>query len=400
MKLEITYLPTSELTPYKNNAKLHPQEQIDQIKNSIKEFGMNDPIAVWGDENIIIEGHGRLLACQQLGMETVPVIRLDDLTEDQRKAYTLAHNKLTMNTDFDLEMLKTELQDIDLDMGEFGFDDIELDDITLETEPEEDEIPEPPKEAKSKLGDIYQLGDHRLMCGDSTKVDDMKKLMGDDVANLYLTDPPYNVAYGQYGSATEARALHRRVDHKTIMNDKMEDEAFRAFLTDAFIAANEVLASGASFYIFYADTEGYNFRGACRDMEWKVRENLIWNKNSLCLGRQDYQWKHEPILYGWKEGTHRWFNDRKQTTVIDFDKPLKSEEHPTMKPVGLVAYLIGNSSKAGEIVLDSFGGSGTTLIACEQLGRKCRTMELDPHYVDVIVERWEKLTGRKAEKVN
>lgn len=215
---------------------------------------------------------------------------------------------------------------------------------------------------------------------------------------MWLTDPPYNVAYGQYGSATEARALHRRTDAKSIMNDHMEDEQFRAFLTDAYTTANAVMKPGAAFYIFHADNESYNFRGAARDMGWQVRECLIWNKNALCLGRQDYQWKHEPCLYGWKDGAHQWFADRKQTTVIDFDRPTKSEEHPTMKPIGLMAYLIQNSTKEGDFVLDSFGGSGSTLIACEQTGRKCMTMELDPRYVDVIVKRWENLTGNKAIK--
>lgn len=215
---------------------------------------------------------------------------------------------------------------------------------------------------------------------------------------MWLTDPPYNVAYGQYGSATEARALHRRTDAKSIMNDHMEDNQFRAFLTDAYTTADSVMKPGAAFYIFHADNESYNFRGAARDMGWQVRECLIWNKNALCLGRQDYQWKHEPCLYGWKDGAHQWFADRKQTTVIDFDRPTKSEEHPTMKPIGLMAYLIQNSTKEGDFVLDSFGGSGSTLIACEQTGRKCMTMELDPRYVDVIVKRWENLTGNKAIK--
>lgn len=208
---------------------------------------------------------------------------------------------------------------------------------------------------------------------------------------MWLTDPPYNVAYGQYGSATEARALHRRTDSKQIMNDKMESDAFRKFLTDAYTAADSVMRAGAVFYIFHADNESYNFRGACIDMGWTVRECLIWNKDRLCLGRQDYQWKHEPCLYGWKEGSHEWYNNRKQTTVIDWERPMKSEEHPTMKPVGLFGYLLNNSTKEGDAVLDSFGGSGTTLIACEQLGRKCYTMELDPHYCDVIRKRYWKL---------
>lgn len=433
MKLEITYMPTEELKPYENNAKLHPQEQIDQIKASITKFGMNDPIAICGKENIIVEGHGRLIACQQLGIETVPVIRLDHLNDEQRRAYTLAHNQLTMNTGFDLDMLQKEIQKIDLDMADFGFDNIdesmpEIEEDNFDLNEEEGPAPE----AKSKLGEIYQLGNHRIMCGDSTNPDDVKRLMDGQVADLLITDPPYNVAYGQYGSATEARALHRRTDRKTIMNDKMENDEFRKFLAAAYTSADAVMKSGAPFYIFHADNESYNFRGACLDMGWQVRQCLIWVKNALCLGRQDYQWIHEPCLYGWKEGSgHYFIYDRTQTTalekkpsdienltrdeaiaiikriykqagettVVRENKPTNSELHPTMKPIALFARLINNSTKSGENVLDLFGGSGTTMMACEQLGRKAFLMELDPHYVDATIERWEQATGKKAVKL-
>lgn len=227
------------------------------------------------------------------------------------------------------------------------------------------------------------------MCGDSTKADNVAALMGGELADMLLTDPPYNVAY-QGGTK----------DKLTIMNDKQEDDAFRQFLKDAFGACDANMKPGAAFYIWHADSEGYNFRGACRDVGWKVRECLIWNKNSLVLGRQDYQWKHEPCLYGWKEGApHNWYSDRSQTTVLDFNRPTRSEEHPTMKPVELFAYLVQNSSKRKDIVLDTFGGSGTSVIACEQLGRKCCTMELDPHYCDVILTRWEVFTGETAKKI-
>lgn len=250
--------------------------------------------------------------------------------------------------------------------------------------------PPPPEEPKAKRGDIYQLGNHRIMCGDSTSLADVEKLMDGNKADLFLTDPPYNVSY-------EGKTQ----DKLTIKNDTMEDESFRAFLTDAFYAANEHMKEGAAFYIWHADSEGFNFRGACRNVEWEVRQCLVWNKNQMVLGRQDYQWKHEPCLYGWKSGAaHIWASDRKQTTVIDFDKPQRNGEHPTMKPIGLFDYQIKNNTYKGEIVLDLFGGSGTTLMACEQNGRICYMMELDPKYIDVIIDRWEKFTGEQAVLLN
>ena len=217
---------------------------------------------------------------------------------------------------------------------------------------------------------------------------DVALLMGEIKADLYITDPPYNVAY-----------VGKTQDAMTIQNDSMADNEFQHFLTSAFNAADKVMKEGAVFYIWHADSEGYNFRKACRDVDWQLRETLIWNKNSLVLGRQDYQWKHEPCLYGWKKGSHSWYGDRKQTTVIDMDRPTASRLHPTMKPVKLFAYLLSNSSKREDVVLDSFGGSGTSIIACEQLGRKCYMMELDPRYIDVIIARWEKFTGKKAKKI-
>lgn len=254
----------------------------------------------------------------------------------------------------------------------------------------EDEAPEPPEAPIAKRGDIWQLGRHRLMCGDSTIINDVEMLMNGNQADLFLTDPPYNV---DYEGSTK--------DHLKIENDKQTDENFRQFLTDAFSNANMVMKAGAVFYIWHSDSEGYNFRGACRDCGWTVRQCLIWNKNAMVMGRQDYQWKHEPCLYGWKDGAgHLWASDRKQTTVIDYNKPLKNDIHPTMKPVGLFDYQIKNNTKGGDIVLDLFGGSGTSLIACEQDGRTCYTMELDPRYVDAIIKRWENLTGEKAVLLN
>lgn len=388
MELQIETLSIDKITPYEGNAKLHPDEQIAQIILSIKEFGFNDPIAVWGEDNIIIEGHGRLIAAKRLGMEEVPVIRLDGLTDEQRRAYTLVHNKLTMNSDFDLGILSSELAEIaDIDMEDFGFD-LSFDDD--DEEPEEDEVPEEPEEAVSQLGDIYQLGRHRLICGDSTDPEVIKALLNGQKADLYLTDPPYNVDY-----------TGKTADALKIENDQMEDSKFREFLVDAFSAAKQNLKGGAAIYIWHADSEGYNFRGACHDIGWVVRECLIWKKNVMVLGRQDYQWRHEPCLYLWNDGgSHAWYSDRKQTTILEFDKPSRNKEHPTMKPVALFDYLIKNSSKKGDIVLDSFGGSGTTVIACEQNGRSGYCCELDPKYVDVIVQRWENLTGQKAVLLN
>lgn len=254
----------------------------------------------------------------------------------------------------------------------------------------EDEPPEPPKEPTSKTGDIWQLGNHRLMCGDSTMIDDVEKLMDGVLADMLLTDPPYNVDY-------EGKTK----DKLKIQNDIMQDDSFRQFLRDAFSTADAFIKPGAVFYIWHADSEGFNFRGACHDIGWKVRQCIIWNKNTLVMGRQDYQWKHEPCLYGWKDGAaHKWTSDRKQTTVIDYDRPTRSDIHPTMKPVGLFDYVIRNNTNAGDIVLDLFNGSGTTIMACEQDGRTAYTMELDPRYVDAAIQRWENFTGQKAVLLN
>ncbi len=386
--MEIEKVNLSIIREYEKNAKLHPGEQIEQIKKSILEFGNNDPIAI-DENNVIIEGHGRYMALKQLGYEEVEVIKLTHLNEEQKKAYILAHNKLTMNTDFDIDLLHQELGDIiDIDMTEFGFMDIDLGEDEEVVEDDFDDTP--PEKPKSKFGDIYQLGRHRLMCGDSTSVQDVEKLMGNFKADMLLTDPPYNVAYE--GKTKDALKIE---------NDSMDNDSFREFLRMAFFAADNVMKAGAVFYIWHADSEGYNFRGACFDIGWTVRQCLIWNKNTMVLGRQDYHWKHEPCLYGWKDGAgHLWASDRKQTTVINFDKPQRNGEHPTMKPVGLFDYQILNNTKGGDIVLDLFGGSGTTIMACEQNGRNGYLMELDPRYVDVIIRRWEEFTGETAVKLN
>ncbi len=388
--MQIKKIPVEKLIPYVRNSRTHSDAQVAQIAASIKEFGWTNPILVDG-ENGIIAGHGRLLAARKLGAKEVPVIELSHLTESQKRAYVIADNQLAMNAGWDTAMLTLELADLkesEFDLDLIGFDAKELEKL-LEPEQvdgltDEDAVPDAPEEPKTKLGDIYQLGNHRLMCGDSTSIADIETLCGGQLVDMWLTDPPYNVAYeGSNGLK--------------IQNDNMADDQFRQFLRDSYVAADAVMKPGAVFYIWHADLEGYNFRGAAKDAGWAVRQCLIWKKSSLVMGRQDYHWRHEPCLYGWKEGAgHLWASDRKQTTILEFDKPSRNGEHPTMKPVDLFAYQMLNNTKGGDIVLDSFGGSGTTMIAAEKHGRHSRLMELDPKYCDVIVKRWEDFTGKKA----
>ena len=376
----------TEIKPYEKNPRYN-DEAVTPVANSIKEFGFKVPIVIDKD-GVIVAGHTRYKAAKKLKLEEVPVIVADDLNEEQIKAFRLADNKVGEIATWDDGLLAQELENIlSLDMTDFGFEIGGIEDI--EEEAQEDGFDEPlPEEPKAKVGDIYRLGKHLLMCGDSTSPEDVKKLMGDSLADLLITDPPYNVAY-----------KGRTEEKLTIKNDNMSEDSFRRFLTEAFMAADSVMKPGAVFYIWHADKEAYNFRGACADMGWVVRQCIIWNKNSMILCRQDYQWKHEPCLYGWKEGTHLWASDRKQTSVIDCNRPTKSKVHPTMKPVGLFDYQIKNNTKQGDIVLDTFSGSGTTIIACEQNGRIARCMELDPRYIDVEIKRWEDFTGQKAEKI-
>jgi len=394
--MQIEQTKTSDLLPYAKNSRTHSDAQVAQIAASIREFGFTNPILI-DQENQIIAGHGRVLAAMKLKLDEVPCIRLSHLSESQKRAYVIADNKLALNAGWDDELLALEikdLQDSDFDVSLLGFDDDELakimDALVEEVEglTDEDATPEVPEEPKTKLGDIYQLGNHRLMCGDSCSINDMEKLCNGQLVDMWLTDPPYNVAY-EGGTGL------------TIQNDDMGDEQFRQFLRDAYVTADLVMKPGAVFYIWHADSEGYNFRGAARDANWTVRQCLIWKKSSLVMGRQDYHWKHEPCLYGWKNGSgHLWASDRKQTTILEFDKPSRNGEHPTMKPVALFEYQMLNNTKGGDIVLDSFGGSGTTIIAAEKNGRVARLMELDPKYCDVIVKRWEDFTGKKAVLLN
>ena len=385
-----------KLIPYVKNSRTHSDEQVAQIAASIKEFGFNNPVLI-GEDDVIIAGHGRVMAARKIGLMEVPCIRLGHLTETQRKAYIIADNRLALNAGWDNELLTIELNELLADnfaLDILGFDVDELKNLLDPVKPtegltDEDEVPEVPEEPKTKPGDIYQLGRHRLMCGDSTSIDAVEKLCDGQLVDMWLTDPPYNVAY-------EGKTK----DALTIKNDSMDDDQFRQFLRDSYTAADMVMKPGAVFYIWHADSEGYNFRGAAKDAGWTVRQCLIWKKSTMVMGRQDYHWKHEPCLYGWKDGAgHLWAADRKQTTILEFDKPSRNGEHPTMKPVGLFEYQMLNNTKGGDIVLDSFGGSGTTLIAAEKNGRFARIMELDPKYCDVIVKRWEDFTGQKAELV-
>lgn len=380
--METIKLKISEVKPYERNAKKHDKKQIENVMESIRQFGFVQPVVV-DKNNVLVIGHCRYAAAKRLKMKQIDAVRVESLTEDQVNKLRLLDNKLN-ESEWDIELLLEDVPALDWD----GFDiDWNLPELEGD-EPEvvEDEPPEPPKEAKTKPGDLYQLGRHRLLCGDATKPEDLERLMNGQRADLYLTDPPYNVDY-----------VGKTKDALKIENDSRGDSEFRELLVNSFMAAKECMKAGAAFYIWHADSEGFNFRGACRDVGWTVRECLIWKKNSMVLGRQDYQWQHETCLYGWNEGgSHAWYSDRKQTTILEFDRPTKSKEHPTMKPVKLFDYLMKNSSKKDDIVLDTFGGSGTTIIACEQNGRCGYSTELDPKYCDVIVERWEKLTGEKA----
>lgn len=394
MDRKLEWRNIGEIIPYARNSRTHSEEQVAQIAASIKEFGWTNPVLI-DEENGIIAGHGRLAAARKLGHTEIPVIELTGLSEAQKRAYVIADNKLALNAGWDTEMLVNELRDLegmDIDLALTGFSADELNDMLAVKEEgltDEDAAPPPPEDPITKPGDIWILGKHRLMCGDSTSIDHLERLCDGQAVDMWLTDPPYNVAY-------EGKTK----DALTIQNDSMGDDQFRQFLRDAYVAADAVMKPGAVFYIWYADVETYNFVGAVRDAGWKMSQILVWKKSSLILGRKDYHFRHEPCLYGWKEGAaHLWAADRKQTTILEFDKPSRNGEHPTMKPVALFEYQMLNNTKGGDIVLDSFGGSGTTLIAAEKNGRVARLMELDPKYCDVIVKRWEDFTGKKAELV-
>lgn len=387
--MKIEEIDINLIQPYENNPR-NNENSVDKVAKSIKEFGFKVPIIIDKD-NIIVAGHTRYLAAKKNEMDKLPCIRADDLTDEQVKAFRLVDNKVTEFSEWDLDLLNMELDDLkefDIDMSEFGFD---LDfDVSGNEQVEDDDFEvELPKEAKSKLGDIYQLGRHKLMCGDSTDINAVEKLLNGVAVDLFLTDPPYNVDYE--GDTAE---------HLKIENDSMSDENFLIFLTNAFNCAAKFMKDGACFYIWYSSSQTLNFWQACANAKLDIKQNLIWAKSHFVISRHDYHYKHEPCLYGWKGGAkHNWYSDRKQTTLLEFDKALRNAEHPTMKPVELFNYQICNNTTKDDVVLDLFGGSGTTLIACEQNGRSSYLMELDPKYCDVIVERWEKLTNQKAKLI-
>lgn len=408
-----------ELREYKNNPR-HNEKAVDAVAESIKQFGFKVPLVI-DSNNVIVAGHTRLKAARKLELETAPCVIADDLSPEQIKAFRLADNKTAELAEWDFEMLESELKELQaFDMDLFGFD--TLPSLFDSAGADEDYIDEAEDEAEQgssrvKFGSLWQLGKHRLICGDSTNQDTIKKLMGEELADLLVTDPPYNVN------------IEGGTDEKlTIANDNMKSDEFYSFLVSALLSADRVMKAGAAFYIWYGEIEGLNFRRACHEIGWQLKQTLIWVKNTATIGRQDYQWMHEPCLYGWKDGAaHYFFKNRKQKTVIDrcsdieimnadelrqlikdileptdilrFDKPLRNELHPTMKPIPLIETLIKNSSKRGQNVLDIFGGSGTTLLACEKLERQCFMCEYDERYASVIIKRWESMTGQQAIKI-
>jgi len=399
-----------EITPYVKNAKKHPDKQLKLIAESIRQFGWQQPIKV-GQDNIIIVGHGRWEAYQKYGDGLKPAWIVDkdgktisgeaetrQLTSAEEKAYRLADNKIN-ESDWEMDRVIDELKELDdegFDIGVTGFDY----DLLLDPEDKDDEVPETPEEPKSKLGDIYELGNHRVLCGDSTKLEDVERLMDGKKADMVFTDPPYNVAVNDE-SEESLKARNRRTDGLKVANDKMSDESFRAFLSDVFVNMFATMKNGAVAYVCYADSEAVNFISTFKESGFHFGQNVIWNKQQFVMTRKDYHYKHEPILYGWKEGeAHPWYTDRKQTSVWNFDRPFKSQLHPTTKPLELVTYAVTNSSKGDDIIMDLFLGSGSTLIASEKTGRICYGMELDPKYVDVIIQRYVNYTGNTEVKKN
>jgi len=383
MTSEMERVPVDRLIPYINNARTHSPEQIKKLRASLREFGFVNPVIIDREYNVIA-GHGRIMAAKEEGITEVPCVYADHLTEAQKKAYILADNRMALDAGWDEEMLRVEieaLREMEFDPMLAGFDEKELealyagdgddakdDDFDLSAALEKASFVEP--------GDIWTVGRHRLMCGDATKAEDVETLMGGERANLIVTDPPYGVSFKSSSGLT-------------IQNDSMKNEEFYEFLLSAFRAMAAVLEKGGAAYVFHADTEGLNFRRAFIDAGFHLAGCCIWVKDSLVLGRSDYQWQHEPILYGFlQNGKHPWYSDRKQTTIWNYAKPKRNENHPTSKPLDLLGYPICNSSQENAIVIDTFGGSGSTMMACEQTGRICRMMELDPKYASVILRRY------------
>lgn len=395
----IVYMDVADLKDYEKNPRKN-RPAVDKVAASIREFGFKVPVVIDRDRTIIC-GHTRVMAARKLKIARVPCIVADDLTPEKVRAYRLADNKVAEFAEWDMDLLAGELDAIGIDMTQFGFELFSRKEVV-----EDDFDPEPPEVPKSKPGQIYLLGRHRLMCGDSTSQADVKKLVDGSSVDMLLTDPPYNVDYeGKAGK---------------IKNDSMDSNKFRPFLTDAFSAAKSAMKRGAAFHIWYGENEAYNFRGACAEAGLTVRQQLVWVKSQATIGRQDFQHLYEsvlagdgfvddemlergyePCLYGWTDGKgHQWFKKRKEKDVLFFDKPAHSALHPTMKPIKLFDYEMQCNTKEGDKVLDLFGGSGTTIMAAEQNGRVAFVMEYDPKFVDVIIQRWEEFTGGKAELVS
>ena len=400
MDLNVQQIALEQLVPYARNARTHSESQVAQIAGSIAEFGFVNPVLVGGD-NVIIAGHGRVMAAKKLGLQTVPAIKLDHLTENQRRALVIADNKIAENAGWDEELLRLELQNLadeDFDLDLLGFDDVELDDLLTSLDETQaaaldENIPEVQENPVSRTGDVWIMGEHRLLCGDSTSESDMKTLMAGELADMVFTDPPYNVNYGDTAK-DKLRSKGGAKAGRKIMNDNLGDD-FEGFLTAA--CKNMLAHTKGALYICMSSSELDTLQSAFRNAGGKWSTFIIWAKNTFTLGRSDYQRQYEPILYGWKDGNDRyWCGARDQGDVWFYNKPQKNDLHPTMKPVDLVVRGIKNSSKTLDIVLDPFGGSGSTLIAAEHTGRQARLIELDPKYVDVIVRRWQEMTGLQA----
>ena len=370
-----------------NNPRIIKDDKFEKLVRSIKEFPKMleiRPIVV-NDDMIVLGGNMRLKACKEAGLREVPIIKASDLTEDEQRQFIIKDN--VSGGEWDWEQLVSEW-DVDK-LDEWGLDVPVFPETELEAE-EDDFDTTPPEEPITVLGDLYEIGEHRLLCGDSTQTDTFEKLMDGELADMVVTDPPYNVAY-------EGKTK----DALTIENDSMGNDDFYKFLYDFYSALTTAVKKGGAIYVWHASSEVINFGKAMVDAGWLLKQQLIWVKNTMVMGRQDYQWKHEPCLYGWLEGdSHKWYSDRKQTTVIEWDKPQRNGEHPTMKPIGLFAYQIQNSSKKGDIVIDAFGGSGTAMVACHEVKRKARIIEYDPKYCDVIVKRMLKLDPTISVKRN
>lgn len=380
---EMRLVPLSKLVPYVNNARTHSLEQINKLRSSLREFGFVNPVII--DRNYgVIAGHGRILAAKEEGISEVPCVFADHLTEAQKKAYIIADNRMAMDAGWDEELLRVEIEALQaeaFDLSLTGFDDKELADLFADetgSDAKDDEFDLAAALEKASFvekGDVWTVGRNKLVCGDATDPDDVNTLMGDTKANLILTDPPYGVSFKSSSGLT-------------IQNDSMKDEEFYNFLLSSFKCMADHLEKGGSAYVFHADTEGLNFRRAFIDAGFHLAGCCIWVKDSLVLGRSDYQWQHEPVLYGFlQNGKHKWFSDRKQTTIWNFDKPKRNANHPTSKPLDLLGYPIGNSTQENAVVIDTFGGSGSTMMACQQMNRICHMMELDEKYASVILRR-------------